>query len=212
MSTEYAHRNVLAEPLSLPTRPVVLKSGVAYLEGAVLGRIKKAKGAVAAAEGNTGNGAISGTSIGAKAEIGTYTLTCVEAAGNAGRFEVVAPSGQRLKDLTVAVAYATDHINLTVADGDADFIVGDVITFVVEAGDDAGKYGLVDESAVDGKADAELILAEDADASEGDVTSIAYAQGRINKRRCYVADGSDVDNHVETLAARGLILEDAAQT
>ncbi|MCB2199664.1 head decoration protein [bacterium] len=212
MSTEYVHRNVLAEPLSLPTRPVVLKSGVSYLEGAVLGRIKKAKGAVAATVGNTGNGAISGTSIGAKAEIGTYTLTCVEAVGNAGRFEVVTPSGQRLKDLTVAVAYETDHINLTVADGAQDFIVGDEITFVVEAGDDAGKYGLVDESAVDGKQDAELILAEDADATDDDVTSVAYAQGRINKRRCYVADGSDVDNHVETLAARGLILEEAAQT
>jgi hypothetical protein len=93
----------------------------------------RAIGAVTAGA-NTGNGAPGAATLGAAAEIGTYQLRCITAAANGGVFSVITPSGVRLKDLTVAVAYATDHINLTIADGATDFIVGDSFTVAVTEG------------------------------------------------------------------------------
>lgn len=93
----------------------------------------RAIGAVTAGA-NTGNGAPGAATLGSAAEIGTYQLRCITAAANGGTFSVITPSGVRLKDLSVGVAYATDHINLTIADGATDFIVGDTFTVAVTEG------------------------------------------------------------------------------
>ncbi|RJX35660.1 MAG: head decoration protein [Desulfarculus sp.] len=81
--------------------------------------------------GNTGDGAMGAITVGDQAQVGDYVLTCIEAAANAGVFQVVAPNGYRLPDLTVGVAYAGDHLSMTLADGDNDFIVGDKFTITV---------------------------------------------------------------------------------
>jgi hypothetical protein len=56
--------------------------------------------------------------------------------GNAGTFQVIAPNGDRLVDLTVGEAYAGNAFSVTVADGTTDFAVGDTITITVA---DSGK-------------------------------------------------------------------------
>lgn len=102
---------------------------------------KKRFGTVTATKASgTGDGTITPASpaVGPQAQVGTYVLTCIAAASNAGTFSVRAPDGTRLADLTVGVAYDSDHIKLTVADGAADWGAGAVINVVVPAGN--GRY------------------------------------------------------------------------
>lgn len=120
--------------------------------------------------GNTGDGTCGSVTAGAKTKIGTYTLTCTAAATNAGTFAVKDPDGFALPDATVAVAYANENINFTLADGDTDFIVGDIFTIEVEAG--SGKYVEVDASAVDGSQNAAGIAIDAYDASAADLAGV----------------------------------------
>lgn len=138
--------------------------------GLVLGRLTKSSVAVSV-EGNTGNGVVTlaDPALGPKAEAGAYVLTCITAASNAGMFQVVAPSGYRLPDLTVGVAYAGDHINLTVADGSADFIVGDQVVVNVSG---TGEFVPAKFGAVDGSGDGVAVLLQDADTTGDDVNNV----------------------------------------
>lgn len=118
----------------------------------------------------TGNGVVGAATLGANAQVGTYTLTLVTAAANAGTFSVVAPDGERLPDLTVAVPYVSSHINLTVADGSADWVAGDIVTVVVAAG--TGKWVAVDLTGVTGIQTAAGILFDAVDATSADKTGV----------------------------------------
>jgi hypothetical protein len=102
-----------------------------------------AAGTVTPDGGNTGDGAAGAATLSTGAIAGTYTLTCIEAIANSGRFEVVDPNGNRLEDLYVAVAYTNTHFALTIADGATDFIVGDIFTMAV-TGDGNGVFKLED--------------------------------------------------------------------
>ena len=78
---------------------VTLKTGENRTRGAALGKLTKdTVGAVTADGGNTGNGAPGAATLGADAEVGTYTLTCVEAAANAGRSRACRSSGRSRTD------------------------------------------------------------------------------------------------------------------
>lgn len=69
-------------------------------------------------------------------------FTIVVAAGNSGTFSVLTPEGYPLPDLTVAVAYSSNHFSVTLADGSTDFIVGDTFTITV-AGTDSGTFSVL---------------------------------------------------------------------
>jgi len=133
--------------------------------GQVIG--KRTLGAVTtvAETGNSGDGDVGTVTLGPKALAGDYVLTCVEAATDAGRFKVIAPDGNRLDDLTVGVAYSTDHINLTVEDGEDDWASGDFITVSVAAGD--GKVVGLDLAAENGSQIAYGVMIAPASAPEG---------------------------------------------
>jgi hypothetical protein len=107
----------------------------------------KTPGTVTPDGGNTGDGTASAATLGTDAKEGTYTLTCIEAIVNGGRFEVKDPDGNRLADLYVGVAYVSTQINLTISDGATDFIVGDKFTLAVTI-TDGGKFKLTDPSGV----------------------------------------------------------------
>ena len=109
-------------------------------------------GAVTAGGGDTGNGAPGALTLAAEVVEGTYTLTCIEAIVNAGRFEVADPNGNRLEDLNIAVAYSNTHFAITIADGAADFIVGDSFTFVVTI-EHGGLFTLADPDGVNVRED-----------------------------------------------------------
>ena len=142
--------------------------------GAVIARRTRSTVTVTAGDGNTGDGeaTLADPPLGAKAEVGSYALTCATADADAGTFEVLSPRGYVLPNLTVGEAYAGGHLNLTVADGAADFAVGD--TFAIEVAGDGKVVGL-DPTAVDGTAEAIGIVAFDMTAPDGtdaEVTAI----------------------------------------
>lgn len=89
-------------------------------------------GAIVAGGGNTGDGVAGAVTPAANAILGDYLLECVNAAVSGSEiFSVIDPEGNRLDDLVVAVAYSNTHFALTIADGAADFVVGDTFTITM---------------------------------------------------------------------------------
>lgn len=130
--------------------------------------------------GNTGDGVMGAITLGALAEIGDYVLTCITAAANGGVFQVVAPNGYVMPPLTVAVAYAGDHLNLTLADGAEDFIVGDKFTISIAPG--SGKVVALTPAAVNGSQNAAGLMAVPATAPDGsDAPGVALVRDAVVK-------------------------------
>ena len=127
--------------------------------------------------GNTGDGTAGAVTLGSMAEVGAYALICISAAANAGTFQVLTPKGYRLHDLDVGQAYAGDHLNLTIADGAADFIVGDSITIDI-SGDN--KIVAMDLAGVDGSQNPIGITAAAITAPDGtDIKGVAIVRDAI---------------------------------
>jgi hypothetical protein len=168
--------------------------------GQVLGKISKGAASAAAGGSNTGDGAAGAVTLGAKAKVGDYELTCIEAAANGGVFQVVDPDGNLLPNLTVATAYAGQHINLTISDGASDFALGDSFTITVAAG--SGKVVAIDFSAVDGSQVAAGVLGLGKTAPDGsDVQSWAIEREAIVASNNLVwPAGATTDQKTQALA------------
>lgn len=118
---------------------------------------------IAAASGaptvvGTGNGTISGLSLGPDAKLGTYRVECIEAITNGGAFKVVSPDGDE-----VAVGYIVAgaggtlvlsgqrQINLTITDSTTDFAVGDHFNVIVYKPATFGQACAWDPTTYDGR-------------------------------------------------------------
>lgn len=139
--------------------------------GTLMGRVLAA--AVAAAAENTGDADISGVTVtfGREVQEGVYTLTCTAADTNAGTFSVEAPDGSALSALTVAAAYSSDHIKLTLPDGTTDWAEGDVVTVTVSA-----KHAPYAADGSDGTQWVDGILLNGVDASSADRGAVLIHQ------------------------------------
>lgn len=134
---------------------VTAPTGLTLVCGEVLGKVTKGAATGAAAAHNTGDGTITAApTVGAAAKVGVYIAKCVKAASNGGVFQVVDPDGIHVGFATVGVEFTT-HLTFTIADGSADFIVGDMFTITVAAGN--GKYKKVDLTAGTGESVAAAI-------------------------------------------------------
>ncbi|MBU2538088.1 MAG: head decoration protein [Proteobacteria bacterium] len=199
----YTPKNLLGGAFPQACKSVTVLSGQSLAEGAVLGEITKALGAVAPGA-NTGNGTCTGTALKKNTKLGNYVLTCITAAANGGTFKVVDPDGFRLNDATVAVAYANDSIGFTINDGATDFIVGDSFTIPVAAG--SKKCKLVDKTAVDGSQNPVAILKEAVDATAADASGIGAETGEFNIAAISLAAGTVAADVIDALAARNIYL------
>jgi len=149
--------------------------------GAVVGR--KAPAVTVTPGTNTGNGVMGAVTLGPVALPGNYVLTCKTKVTNAGVFSVVDPRGLPLPDLTVAVAYAGDHINCTLADGSTDFEVGDKFTIAVSVASEVGEFN---PAASDGLQFAAGVLVEAVDASAAAKQTVILARDAIVSRPALV--------------------------
>jgi hypothetical protein len=146
--------------------------------GAVIGKEKTSCPTTGTADGgNTGNGTCTGVTAGDQVKLGTYTLTCIEAAANAGTFEVRDPDDLTLGQATVAVAYASEQINFTLNDGATDFAVGDKFTIAVAAG--SGKIVKIDFDGVTGAEDPYGFVIDDYDALLADLEGVAIVRDSL---------------------------------
>ena len=180
--------------------------------GEVIGKRTKSSAIITPDGGNTGDGAAGTVTLGSMAEAGIYMLTCIAAAANAGTFQVLTPKSYRLQDLDVGQAYAGDHLNVTIADGAADFIVGDKFTIDI-SGD--GKVVALDPVGVDGSQDPFGINVIAVTAPDG-----ADAKGLTIVRDAILADHAVVwpagittqqkSDAITALEARGILIRKGA--
>ena len=206
----YSPDNLLADgPVGHDGEDVIVLSGASLKRGAVLGRqtVDTVPAAGTAGGANTGDGTVTGVARGGTdLEPGTYTARCVRAEANKGDFEITSPSGVVIGTAITDAAFLSSHLNLTVNDGAADFAVGDLFTIEVTG---SGKYKLAAAAADDGSHTPVRILAEDCDASGGDVTVPAYRAGGFNVRALIFGTGVTAASAKAALQAGNIYLYDS---
>lgn len=175
----YIPDQLIAGNLKLITDTVTITGGAALKRGSVLGQVMiGAAGAPVAAGGNTGNGAISAVALGTKAKVGTYTVKFT----GATTYIVLDPHGLELAPGTAAGAYGGSgldpEITFTFTAGGTPMAANDVITIAVAAG--SGGYKLAASAATDGSQNPVAVLADDVDASGGDLLGPIYLMGEFN--------------------------------
>ena len=187
------------------SRKVTILQGQVLSRGALLGKqTKDSIGTVTPGGGNIGDGAPTAATLGASAEVGQYNIRCVAAAANGGTFVVETPSGHRLAaDLTVGVAYVSDHVNLTIADGASDFVVGDFFTLDVAG---SGKYLLSLGAAVDGSQEPDVVLVNDVDATAADTEGLVYVFIYANADDIIFGTGHTAASVREGLRRKGIFI------
>lgn len=147
--------------------------------GAVLGAfIASPTGTAAAKAGNTGDGAMGAVTVTSNAnlKLGVYKVTITEAVSDAGKFVVVDPEGDVVGSGNVAVAFSQAGIAFTLADGAANFVVGDGFTITVAG---TVKYKLVEATATDGTEVSSAILIADSSGNSSDITLTANTDTKV---------------------------------
>ena len=173
---------------------IVLGAGV-LAAGTVLGKILKgAATAAAKTGGNTGNGTLAldeTTPILAGAKPGIYKVRVIRAAIAAigetspamkGIAELKDPDGNILEVFDIAGDPGTtisNQVKFAMEEGATPFVLGDGFDITIAAG--SGSYKAYDKDNLDGSEVAELILADDVDATSAAVKATAYAAGHFNE-------------------------------
>lgn len=189
MPTDQTMSRGLSDTLKLEAEGLHSRDKISVLAGqnlsvaAVLGKVTA--GAVpttgTADAGNTGNGTCTVVTGGKYVQVGTYTITCIQAVANGGVFEVTGVNGEHLG--TVAIdpgagqtgVFTSDQINFTLTDAGTDFVYGDLFTIAVAAG--GGQYRAINPSGVDGSAIAAGLLCAAVNASASGDHTLAYTSG-----------------------------------
>lgn len=187
---------------------ISLPDGTAALpRGAVLGKKSIGNAVAVAAGSNTGNGIFTldvATPVLAGAKVGAYTVTCIAAASNSGTFRVENPDGLVMGDVVVGATFA-DGIKFVIADGSADFVIGDKFTVTIGAG--TGLYVLSVASATDGSQIPDAVLGENTPLADGeDIESLAYIGGEFNADNLTFGAGHTADSVRDILRAKGIYI------
>ncbi len=194
---------VKREALTIDDATLAQYAAAAQVKGQVLGlqEIATLPTTGTADGGNTGDGTVTDvaqSATGAPAKVGTYTVECIVAAANSGTFKIVDPDGVTIGEVTIPAGAGNDvtftggGITLKITDGTTDFVVGDKFTIAVTA---SGKYLPVVAGATDGSLKPVAILAEDADATAGDLTNKnVYIKGEFFENRLTFTGSLDADS------------------
>jgi hypothetical protein len=179
---------------------VTILSGQNLAAGTVLGQIEVGSASSEAGGNNTGNGTLGAVTVGAGAQPGAYLLAVTAAAANAGSFQVTDPQGDVVGMGAVGVAFNGGGLSFTLADGAADFAVGDQFTITVAEG--SKKYIGHDPSGADGRQHAKAVLFEAVDASAGDQPGVAIARyAEVNGDEIVWKTGIGADDKAAGIAA-----------
>lgn len=155
-----------------------LISGQNLGAGTVLGKITLA-GASETHVGNTGNGVMTLDAVNpvrAGAKQGVYKAACITAVVNGGTFRVEDPDGFVLGDVAVAATF-DDDIKFVIADGAADFIVGDTFLITVAVG--SGKLTILAPAAQNGSQAAAGILLSGVNAAAADLPCVVVVRDAV---------------------------------
>ena len=202
----HTHDNLIAgDAVNMVTESIVLDTGD-LTRGALLGKITVGSASAAAKSGgNTGGGTISSVTVGTGAQAGVYTVRIVEVVAGAGQFQLRAPDGDVVGIGSVGTEFTGGGLTFTLTDGSPDFALGDGFDITVAAG--SGKYVLSTAAATNGSENPVAILAEDANATSADVTTVAYLTGEFNSTAMTFGSGHTAASVKEALALRGIFLK-----
>lgn len=189
--------------------PVTFSGAVRHLPGEVIAKKAGGVAAVTAKAGNTGNGAFTldaTTPVLPNAKVGVYAVRCTAAAANSGTFRVFDPNGDAVGDIVVGQAFS-DQIKFVVADGAADFVVGD--EFDVDVSALSQSFVPLNPTATDGTQVAAGLAFGTYDATLGDVPGLAVVRdAEVNGGELIWPAGISVAQMATAqgqLAARGVI-------
>lgn len=167
------------------TRKLRITGAAALIAGTVLGEVLDKDNAtvtpgtpVSTTNGTVGDGAVGTWTVDDGAQEGTWHIEITAADTDAGEFLVRRPDGTVEGTGTVAVAY-DGEINGTLADGAADWAVGDVIPIAVAYDHSANPWKKSVAAATDGSQNPGAVLMTDADASAADIEAITLETGTV---------------------------------
>jgi hypothetical protein len=142
-----------------------------------------AVGSGAPAVVGTGNGTISGLSLGPDAKTGRYRVECIEAITNGGAFKVLSPDGDEIAVGYIVAGAGGEYVladqrqlNLTVTDGSTDFAVGDFFEVFVYNQLAGGKVVAWDPTTYDGRDDVAGVLYDAVNAAAADKAGVIVAR------------------------------------
>lgn len=156
-----------------------LITGQNLVAGTVCGLINVGTGTAAIkGGGNTGNGVFTMDAtnpVRPGAKVGVYTVRCIAAATNSGTFRVEDPDGYVLGDVAVAATF-DDDVKFSVADGAADFIVGDGFDITVVAGSGKVTQFSLTANVANGSQNAACVLFGSVDATSADQPCVVVSR------------------------------------
>ncbi len=187
---------------------ITVLSGQNLNSGHVIGKATKAGTTTVTADGsNTGDGTMGTVTVAADSKVGTYRLTIIEPATNAGAFMVQDPDGVDVGQGDVAAAFTGGGLTFTLADGATDFAAGDAFTIEVDAG--TGKVVEHDPAGTNGSEVAAGVLLEAVDASAADKAGVIVVRdAEVNKAELVFKTGmsqGDQDTAIADLKALGIL-------
>lgn len=197
----YLHDLVRFEmPSRFSRKAVLIIGGQSLALGTVIAQTLTAGAVSAANGGNTGDGVLTVDAVDpvlAKAMVGVYSVTCLEAEANLGIFRVSDPNGFALGTVDVGEVFE-NQIKFSIADGGGDFVEGDSFTVTVASGSDA--YSQIDFTATDGTEVAAGVLIGAADATDNDVASLALVRtSRVMPSALVWPDGTTEQQKIAAL-------------
>lgn len=160
--------------------------------------------------GNTGDGVLTlaDPAVGAGVVPGLYRVICATTAVDGGTFNVFDPAGANIGVATVGVAF-DGVVKFTIADGAADFIVGDTFTITVPKGVKATAW---DPDAVDGSQVFDglaMARANAADGVDGKVLLLRRGPAIVASDGLVLPEGITADQRADLYAAmaeKGIIV------
>jgi hypothetical protein len=208
MSETFAYENLIAgSQHPIVSGPITIELGQVLERGDLIGRELRGTPTGRADVGNTGEGTISNEDLTASAEVGTYTITCIDV-GVPAVFSVIDPNGFRLEDATAEQSYS-NRINFLIEAYGTPFALGDAFAVDVPIGSLEGKAASLLH--LDGGAEPYGILAEDVDASAGAKLASCYREGEFAAENVGFTAGEDADDYREACEAIGIYLRETVE-
>lgn len=199
---------------------LVTFAGAATLAaGTLLGRLADVLAVAASAVSGGGNGTVSAATVvaGAVPLVGVYTLTCLLAVTNGGKWKLTDPNGAIIADdleQTVGAGAATvfnvGGLQFTITDGSSDFVAGATATLTVSAN---GKMVPYSPTGAGGAQFPRAVLASALTAAgAGDVPARPIMTGTVAKERLVINGGGSItDSLLDELRRTGIIAESVTQ-
>lgn len=208
--TRHAGEFILAEMNGNYSREnITVLSGEDLAAGTVVGRTLTGGAGVATGYAiNAGSvGAMGAITVTGRAKVGTYRLTILDPATDAGKFEVVDPDGIAIGTGNVASAFSAGGLAFTLADGATNFSAGEGFTIAVTGTE---KYAEWDPDATDGTEIAAAVLYAAVDASAADAAGVIIARSATVNGNCLGwitgSDAGEIAAATAQLLARGIVV------